>query len=128
MIIQHTETGEIFHAIHDPVPEETRDFYLAIERVLDIDGDTIKGDVFAYFVDDGELMARPACPVSITVDGAVVTLHDVPEGTKVFVHLSEQTIVELDDTTFEVDEPGSLKLVVEAPWPHLAGNYHVEIE
>lgn len=80
-----------------------------------------------HYVADGELQERPDCPATVAVEGLRVTLQDVPDGTAISVEIDGERI-DLNANEFELDEPGPIRIHIQAPWPMKDPTLDVEVE
>lgn len=91
-------------------------------------------DILKDYVVDGAIQRRPSCGCTATVDGRVVTVSRLPEGSRLAIMLDPEdmsSVVETDaegSFSFEVDEPGRVRICVTPPWPMLEEAHDVEIE
>lgn len=137
MILCYDELGRIFLTYNDPIAK-------GLEKVLSDngtsfihykpeDGTKIYGSevINLFYVVDGVVVPRPECPVSVSVKSQVVSLADVPVGSKVLLVMDAGTPFEMREEikeyTIEFDEHASIKFVVAAPFPYRVKVYDVEI-
>lgn len=90
--------------------------------------DYAKVDILADYVVDGEVRPRPACPASVSADGRVIAISSVPEGSEVKIQIDTEVVDIAGHESVELDEPGPVTVIVNAPWPYLEGRYDLEIE
>ncbi len=112
--------------------------------VFDDDGEPAMGspglrfaacDISKDYVVDGRVVRRPSCGCTASVEGRVVSLAGLPEGSTLSIFLDPtdvQSAVQAEATgdpfLFEVDEPGQVRIHVTPPWPMLDEVIDVEVE
>lgn len=90
--------------------------------------DYAKVDIMAHYVVDGKVRPRPACPASVSADGRVIAISSVPEGSEVKIQIDTEVVDIAGHEIVELDEPGPVTVIINAPWPYLEGRYDLEIE
>lgn len=86
--------------------------------------------VAACMVVAGALQLRPPCPATVTVEGRMVTVAGLPEGSAIAAETESLTVpvpAECPVTTIEADEGGAFTLKITPPWPYLEAEHDVSI-
>lgn len=92
-------------------------------------------DPDTHYLPGGVPTERPACPAAldrstIAADGEdAATLSGIPAGSEVRVSvdgIEQPVVVEGDTLTLTCDEPASIEIVIEPPFPARRGIYHVQ--
>lgn len=91
-------------------------------------------DISMDYVVAGEIMRRPSCGCEVSATGRVITLTGLPEGSALAILLDPEGMSSVahveaaGEFSFEVDEPGPVRICVTPPWPLLEEVFNVEIE
>ena len=80
-----------------------------------------------FWFTDNALTLRPENPTTISGNGTTITLGDLPAGSQIFVIVDGQ-MIEVPDTTIQVDEPGQYGVHIVSPWPMREARYDVQVE
>jgi hypothetical protein len=129
MIVCHDGEGRITNILFDPVPAAMREHLAAKgQAFIEHGGPETASELVAGFYVGGEaVVARPACPATVTVSGRTIELAEVPAGSTVSAEIEGETIP-LVDTSIEMDEAGPVSIVITPPWPFLEARHALEIE
>ncbi|MBN8241858.1 hypothetical protein JF546_02395 [Nitratireductor aquimarinus] len=91
-------------------------------------------DLSTDYVVDGEIVRRPSSGCGVSATGRVVILTGLPEGSALSILLDPEDMSSMarveaaGEFSFEVDEPGPVRICVTPPWPLLEEVFNVEIE
>ncbi|WP_299937489.1 hypothetical protein [uncultured Nitratireductor sp.] len=91
-------------------------------------------DLSTDHVVDGEIVRRPSSGCEVSAAGRVVTLTGLPEGSVLAILLDPEDMSSVahveaaGEFSFEVDEPGPVRICVTPPWPLLEEVFNVEVE
>lgn len=136
MILCHDETGRIYLTYNDPIPD-------GLAQMLTENGTTFvwfkpetgmygANLINAVYVEGGEVVDRPECAASVVMDGRIVRLDNVPEGSTVTAIIDAGTAFEhretITDYHIEFDEPCNVKFAIIPPFPMKEGFYDVEVQ
>jgi hypothetical protein len=136
MLCCHDDTGLITNMIFEPIPAGFDVHYdkLGLLYSMFDNPDELTGLQVSQLchVVNGAVVTRPNSSATVAVNGRVVTIDDVQDGSTVHVLLNAGTPFEhretITDYVLEFDEAGTLDICIVPPWPYLEVKYRVEIQ